>query len=316
MRRPFRGLILGALAIVLGAPLGIARAEPAGVIDPVGRVGTVIAAAGDIACNPGSPRYGDGQGSGLKCRQLATSNLLVSGRYDAVLALGDNQYPDGEYAHFMASYKQSWGRVKSITRPVPGNHDYHTPRASGYFRYFGAAAGNPAKGYYSFDLGDWHLIALNSNCSDVGGCKRGSAQVRWLRADLEAHASARCTLAYWHHPLFSSGVHGSNSTYTAFWNELYAAGADVVLVGHDHDYERFAPQTPTGAPDATRGIRQFVVGTGGSGLRRFKRIQANSQVRDNETFGILRLALRPAGYAWRFVPAVGSFTDSGTGGCH
>jgi hypothetical protein len=199
---------------------------------------------------------------------------------------------------------------------VPGNHDYHTARASGYFRYFGAAAGNPAKGYYSFDLGEWHLIALNSNCSDVGGCERGSAQVRWLRADLAAHASARCTLAYWHHPLFSSGVHGSNATYTAFWNELYAAGADVVLVGHDHDYERFAPQTPTGVLDTRRGIRQFVVGTGGRGLRRFKTIRSWSEVRDSTTFGVLRLALRPAGYAWRFVPAVGSFTDSGTGGCH
>ena len=178
-------------------------------------------------------------GTGSTCRQLATSNTLVRGHYASVLALGDTQYEDGAYEKFVASYDPSWGRVKSITKPAPGNHEYESPGATGYYRYFGRAAGDPRKGYYSFDVGRWHLIALNSNCSAVGGCGAGSPQEQWLRRDLAAHPAA-CTLAYWHHPRFSSGLHGSDSTYTAFWQALYDAGADVVLSGHDHDYERFA----------------------------------------------------------------------------
>ena len=161
----------------------------------------------------------------------------------------------------------------------------------------------------------WHLIALNSNCSEVGGCDAGSPQEEWLRDDLAAHPAA-CTLAYWHHPRFSSGSHGSDSTYTAFWQALYDAGADVVLSGHDHDYERFAAQTPSGDRDSRRGLRQFVVGSGGKGLRRFSTIRANSEARDATSLGVLELTLGAGAYAWRFRPAVGSFTDSGSTRCH
>jgi hypothetical protein len=232
-----------------------------------------------------------------------------------VLALGDLQYEDGSYRNFVDSYDPAWGRVKPITAPVPGNHEYMTSGAKGYYRYFGARAGDPAKGYYSFDLAGWHLIALNSNCSRVGGCGEGSAQEQWLRADLAA-SSATCTLAYWHHPRFSSGYHGSNSTYTPFWQALYEADADVVLVGHDHDYERFAPQTALGVLDRARGIREFVVGTGGKGLRAFSGVRANSEARDASSMGVLEVTLGRGSYAWRFRPAVGSFTDSGSANCH
>jgi acid phosphatase type 7 len=277
---------------------------------------TRIAAAGDVACDPEDGSFNDGRGEDLDCRQRATSDLLVGAGYKAVLAIGDLQYANGAFSKFEASYDPSWGRVKAITHPVPGNHEYLTAGAAGYYRYFGAAAGDPVKGYYSFDLGGWHLIALNSNCSAVGGCGAGSAQEQWLRADLAAHSSASCTLAYWHHPRFSSGEHGSSTRYQAFWQALYDANADVVLAGHDHNYERFAPQTPTGALDTTRGIRQFVSGSGGKSTRTFPTVRPNSEARDVSSLGILELTLGSSGYAWRFVPAVGSYTDSGTGSCH
>ena len=277
--------------------------------------GVRVAAAGDIACDPGSESFEDGGGSGLECRQLATSDLLVAGDYAAVLALGDLQYGDASSAGFAASYDRSWGRVRSITRPVPGNHDYDVDGAAGYFRYFGPAAGDPARGYYSYDLGGWHVVALNSNCSEVGGCNAGSPQERWLRADLAANP-APCTLAYWHHPRFSSGEHGSDSTYEDFWRVLYEARADVVLVAHDHDYERFAPQTANGALDHARGIREFVVGTGGSSVRTFPVVRPHTEVRDRTSLGILELTLGAGAYGWRFRPAVGSFTDAGSDRCH
>ena len=279
-------------------------------------VGTKIAAAGDIACDPASGSFNGGLGVGLECRQHATSNLLVDAGYEAVLALGDIQYETGAFSKFGPSYHPSWGRVKAITRPVPGNHEYRTSGAAGYYQYFGAAAGSPTKGYYSFDVGGWHLIALNSNCSAVGGCDAGSPQEQWLRADLAAHASASCTLAYWHHPRFSSGEYGSDSTYQDFWHALFEANADVVLVAHDHGYERFAPQTPRGVPDTVRGIRQFVSGSGGKGLHTFPAVRANSEARDVTSLGILELTLGADGYRWRFRPAVGSFEDAGTGSCH
>jgi acid phosphatase type 7 len=302
------------LAVTLSGGSGATIADGSGVgtildDDPSPR----IAAAGDIACDPGDANYHSGQGTGLFCRQRATSDLLVAGGYDAVLTLGDNQYEDGTLAKYNASYDPSWGRVKAITKPVPGNHEYQSGSPAGYFAYFGAAAGDPAKGWYSYDLGSWHVVALNSNCFAVA-CSAGSAQEHWLRADLAAHPTA-CTLAYWHHPRFSSGQHGSSTTYTAFWQALYDAGADLVLVGHDHDYERFAPQTPAGALDTARGLRQFVVGNGGKSLRAFGTIRPNSELRNSDTLGILELTLGPSGYAWRHVPAVGSFTDTGAADC-
>jgi 3',5'-cyclic AMP phosphodiesterase CpdA len=246
----------------------------------------------------------------------ATARLLAKLHPAVVLTLGDNQYENGTLAKFRRSYDPSWGKIKGRIRPAPGNHDYRAPGAAGYFAYFGARAGRRSRGYYSFNLGGWHLIALNSECTHVGGCGKGSRQERWLRADLAAHP-ARCTLAYWHKPRFSSGMHGNDATYTAFWRALYRAGAEVVLVGHDHDYERFALQTPQGRLDRARGIRQFVVGTGGKTHYGFRTIRANSQVRNSGTFGVLRLTLRTSGYDWRFVPEPGKrFTDTGHGTCH
>ena len=277
--------------------------------------GVRIAAAGDIACDPTSSSFEGGRGSGLDCRQRATSNLLVRGRYAAVLALGDLQYEQGALSAFRVSYERSWGRVKAVTRPAPGNHEYETAGAAGYYQYFGASAHAPDRGYYSFGLAGWHVVALNSNCSEVGGCDARSPEAGWLRADLAAHP-ARCTLAYWHHPRFSSGTHGSDATYDAIWRALAAAGADVVLVGHDHDYERFAPQDARGQLDAARGIREFVVGTGGRGLRPFASVQTNSRVRNASTLGVLELTLGASAYTWRFQPAVGSFADSGSARCH
>jgi acid phosphatase type 7 len=244
----------------------------------------------------------------------ATARLLD--RLPGTIAvLGDVAYPDGRPQDFRC-YDASWGKFKARTRPAVGNHEYLTPNASGYFDYFGAAAGDRTKGYYSYGLGRWHVAVINSNCSRVGGCQRGSAQERWLRADLAA-STARCTVAYWHHPLFSSGDHGAHTQMRFIWDALYDAGAELVLVGHDHMYERFAPQTSAGQADAARGIREFMVGTGGKNHTRIRRPQPNSEVRNDSTFGILQLTLRPTSYTWRFVPEAGkTFTDAGSGVCH
>lgn len=264
---------------------------------------SVLVGAGDIA-------------SCVSDGDEATASLLdaIGG---VVFTLGDNAYVAGTPIEFDACYDPSWGRHKSRTRPALGNHDYHTRGAFGYFDYFGDAAGDPSKGYYSYDLGPWHIIVLNSNCSKVGGCGPGSPQEQWLRADLAAHPST-CTLAYWHHPRFSSGHHGSEAAIEAFWQALYEHDADVVLAGHDHVYERFAPQKPNSEPDPVRGLRQFVVGTGGERHRKFEGPAiANSEVRNDNTFGVLKLTLYPASYGWQFIPVAGrNFTDSGTARCH
>ena len=277
----------------------------------------MIAAAGDIACDPTDVEFHGGEGRGMKCRQRATSDLLVGGAWDAVLLLGDNQYWGGALEAYNAVFHPTWGRLGSLLRPSAGNHEYQTAGAAGYYDYFGAAAGERGKGWYSFDVGDWHVVVLNSNCTVIpGGCGAGSPQVQWLAADLAAHPAA-CTLAYWHHPRFSSGAHGNDADYDAFWRTLYDAGVDVVLNGHDHDYERFAPQTPTGAADAAYGIRQLVVGTGGRETRPFATVRANSEVRDASTLGVLKMRLKSDGYDWEFLPIPGgTFTDSGSGTCH
>jgi hypothetical protein len=228
-----------------------------------------------------------------------------------VLTTGDNAYPVGAATDFLACYDPTWGRHLARTRPSPGNHEYYTDGAAPYFAYFGPNAGTPGRGYYSFDLGDWHVVALNSNIDFAAG----SAQDRWLRADLAASHS-RCTLAYWHHPLFSSGAHGNNPPLIDVWRILYAFGVDVVVNGHDHDYERFGRQTPGAVADPARGIRQFVVGTGGTPLRPFGAVRANSRVRDSATHGVLKLTLHAADYDWDFVPIKGqTFRDSGHGTC-
>jgi hypothetical protein len=233
-----------------------------------------------------------------------------------VAVLGDAVYERGTTQEFASCYAPSWGRFKARTRPAVGNHEYLTTGAAGYFAYFGAAAGRPGRGYYAYDLGSWRIFVLNSNCGAAHGCAPGGRQVRWLRAALRA-GRTRCALAYWHHPRFSSGPHGDSPAVAPFWSALYAAGADVVLAGHDHDYERFAPLTPSGRVDRRRGIRQFVVGTGGRSHYPFVRRAPGSQVRDARTFGVLRLTLRPAGYSWSFVPVAGrTFTDVGSARCH
>jgi hypothetical protein len=239
----------------------------------------------------------------------ATAKLLdnIPG---TVFTLGDNAYRYGTPADFKHCYAPTWGRHKSRTRPAPGNHDYNTAGAAGYFDYFGAAAGDRSMGYYSYDLGTWHLIALNSEIDQSAG----SAQEQWLRADLAAHPNF-CTLAYWHKPHFSSGDHGYNPDSQALWQALYEAGADVILNGHDHDYERFAPQNPNGQADP-QGIREFVVGTGGNSLEPLTKIQPNSEVRNDSTYGVLKLTLHATSYDWQFVPIAGqTFTDAGTADC-
>ena len=323
---------LAIYGIALPAPANAAIAPPSlnlsSVIQAAG-TDPVIAAAGDIACDPADSKFNGGLGVSNGCRQMATSNLLVGSGLSAVLALGDNQYYCGSYGAFTGSYDASWGRVKSITHPSVGNHEYLTnggsgastgcdatnTGAAGYYRYFGAAAGDPTKGYYSFDVGQWHLVALNTQCSSVGGCSATSPQGKWLAADLDAHLN-QCTLAYFHIPLFSSGGRAASNA-SGMWQVLYAHHADVILNGHDHIYERFAPQTPVGTVDAANGIREFIVGTGGANNTSLASIAANSEVRDSSTFGVLALTLHPGGYNWNFLPEAGkTFTDSGSGTCH
>ncbi|MEJ7892691.1 MAG: metallophosphoesterase [Solirubrobacteraceae bacterium] len=241
---------------------------------------------------------------------------------DAVLALGDVQYENATLAEFMGAYDPSWGRVKAITRPAVGNHEYQTPGASGYFDYFDGVgvqsgpAGDRSQGWYSFELDGWHVVVLNSNCTKVG-CTAGSPQETWLRADLAAHPT-QCTLAAFHHPRFSSDNRvGSTPAVEPLWNALYDAGAEVVLNGHAHTYERFAPQTPTGAADPQRGIREFIVGTGGYSLHGLATRLPNSEAFSASSLGVMKLSLLQSGYTWEFQPAAGgTFTDSGADVCH
>ncbi len=215
-------------------------------------------------------------------------------------------------------YDPTWGRHKGRTRPAAGNHEYATGNADGYFAYFGAAAGDQSRGYYSYDLGAWHIIVLNtSNHCRLILRDDGSAQVSWLRADLAAHPNV-CILAIWHDPLFSSGrVHGGSQNVQPFWDALYSSGADVVVNAHEHNYERFAPQTPTGALDQEYGIREFIAGTGGESQYRAGPFLPNSEVGDGNSFGVLKLTLHTASYDWEFIPdKYGDFRDSGSGNCH
>jgi hypothetical protein len=277
--------------------------------------GTVVVAVGDIACGAST--------AGKLCVDEETAALTAQSNPAAVLVLGDNQYENGSHSEYLTYYDQSWGAFKSITYPAVGNHEYHTPNASGYFDYFNGVgvatgrAGDRGKGYYSTNIGGWHVVMLNNNCNSVpGGCGAGSPQEQWLRADLAANPSA-CTLAAWHLPRFSSGYHGSNANSQALWKALYDFGADVVLVGHDHNYERFAPQTHQGQRDDAYGIREFVVGTGGEELRPKGTSAPNSEVYDNTSMGVLRLTLQADSYAWRFVSIPGhTQADSGSASCH
>ena len=299
IRRLFTFSVLAVLLGGLGVLAPLPETALAQTADPV------FVGAGDITNCSGT-------------RDESTAQLLdnIPG---TVFTLGDNAYPDGTLTEFNNCYGPTWGRHKNRTRPIPGNHDYHTAGAAGYYTYFGATASpldtnctSSCKGYYSYNLGAWHIIALNSEIDHTAG----SVQEQWLRADLAGNQSM-CTLAYWHKPRFSSGAnHGNNSTFQPFWQALYDYRADVVLNGHDHTYERFAPQSPTGQADPTRGIREFVVGTGGAGLYSFSTIQPNSEVRNNTTWGVLKLTLHATSYNWEFIPISGqTFTDAGSGNC-
>jgi acid phosphatase type 7 len=317
-------LLVAALVLSLQQHRPVAPAGPPGSVvasssaaPPSGRAGgLMVAAAGDITCQA-AVQARAARRSPASCQAKATSGLLIGRRLAGVLVLGDAVNSFGADREYRRAYGPTWGRVKAITHPGPGNHDYRgVGGAAAYFRYFGATAGPRSRGYYSFDLGAWHLIALNSNCGRVGGCQAGSRQERWLRADLARHPS-RCTLAYWHRPRFSSRRRGTDGWSAAFWRDLYRAGAELVLNGHDHDFERFAPLDPAGTPDPARGVREFVVGTGGKSHLPLTTVQVGSQVRNADTFGVLELTLRPGGYGWRFRPvAGGSFTDAGAAACH
>jgi hypothetical protein len=268
----------------------------------------VLVGAGDIASckNPEGAR--------------ATAKL-IEGIPGTVFAAGDLAYEKGSAAEFQNCYGPTWGEFKTRTRPTLGNHEYGEPAASGYFKYWGAQAGPAGKGYYSFDLGSWHIVALNTNCGakDLGGCGAGSPQEEWLRKDLAEHPES-CVLAYGHHALFSSGVFKSHAIHPELkelWRDLYAAHTALVVVGHEHSYERFAPQDPDGKADPINGIREIVVGTGGRNHDPLGFAIANSEVRNTDTYGVIKLTLTPGHYTWQFIPEEGkTFTDSGSGECH
>ncbi|MEO8273201.1 MAG: metallophosphoesterase [Chloroflexota bacterium] len=289
-------------AVPTAVPTSAPTAPP--TVAPTGALPNILVGAGDIASCSSS---GD----------EATANLIeaIGG---SIFTLGDNVYSNGTSQEFTDCYGPTWGRtsIKSRTRPTAGNHDYNTSGATGYYGYFGAAAGDPTKGYYAYDLGAWRVYVLNSNCGVIS-CAQGSAQEQWLRGDLVANARA-CVVAMWHHPRFSSGTaHGSSTTVQPLYQALYDNDAELVLTGHEHNYERFAPQTATGVLDNARGLVEFVVGTGGVGHYALGTPLANSLVRNGTTYGVLRLALSANAWTFSFLPVAGqTFTDSGAGTCH
>jgi len=313
------------IMIVLSALVVCAAASTVGLVASVPRAAAatdpVVAAAGDIACAPPGTR------TASKCHQAATADLLAGA--DAVLPIGDEQYNCGQLSAFNQVYDASWGQYKSISNPAVGDNEYagngcSTPGASGYFTYFGdrATPQQPGctascKGYYSYDVGAWHVVALNSECTEpgVGGCSASSPQVQWLKADLAAHPNT-CTLAYFHRPYFSDNG-GTVAKVKQLFTALYNGGADVLLVGHQHIYERFRPQSPSGAADSN-GVRQFIVGTGGrSQTTPAFPPPAGSEKQNSGTFGVLKLTLHPTSYDFQFVPEAGkTFTDTGTQACH
>ena len=274
---------------------------------PTAADAAILVGAGDIGeCGTGGP--------------AATAEEIqrVVDRYPdaAVFTAGDDAYPDGSTADFGECYDPWWGRFLNRTRPAAGNHEWHTPDAAGYLAYYGNRAGTTGGTWYAYDAGSWRVIVLDSDCDETGGCGPSSPQGRWLAAELAAHAAA-CTLAIWHHPRFSSGLHGNQEAAAPFFDALYVAGADVIVNGHDHHYERLAPQDPAGRPDPVRGIREFVAGTGGGHLYPTLFAGPTSEVRHSGSFGVLVLELGKGSYAWTFEAAGEStFTDSGTGVCH
>lgn len=300
LRRKVRAaaVIVTILGIVAATGAGSAAAEA-----PAGQPVTLIA-AGDVAICYGRPASES---------MAAKTAALIERIPGIVIVAGDLAYPDGSETDFTSCYHPTWGRFKARTLPVPGNHEYFSPGAAPYFAYWGSAAGQPGKGYYSVQVGSWRVIGLNSNIA----AEAGSEQQRWLREELKAHP-AHCTLAFWHHPLFSShSPGGNNPKMRDIFQALFEAGADVVINGHDHTYERFAPQTAHGSADPVRGIREFVVGTGGAFATEFGNPATNSEVRKTDVFGVLKLTLRADSYSWEFIPIEGqTFSEAGEGKCH
>ncbi len=306
------GFILGQRLAQRSVAIGetgasVAPSEPA----------TSPAAPAPTASGPSVRLIGAGDIADCGSNHDEQTAAIVAGLPGIVFTAGDNAYPTGSAADLRKCYGPSWGQFKDRTHPTIGNHDIRSDDGAPYFDYFGAAAGTPLDGWYSYEAGTWHVVVLNSNCLEGVDCGEGSRQLSWLRADLAAHPTA-CTLAIWHHPRFSSGAHGSEPAVDPFWSVLYDAGADVIVNGHDHDYERFAPQTPDGQLDPQRGIREFVVGTGGAERRMFRAPPvANSEVRDARSNGVIVLDLDPGGYRWQFLSTASrAFGDAGSGTCH
>ena len=318
-RRRLAGGVLSRVIVLLvvflaGRVLWVGGAAPAwpqtvGSTKPeIGEQVAVLVGAGDIAgCqNP--------QGA------LETAKLIekIPG---TVFALGDLAYDAVTLGQFQNCYGRSWGKFKARTRPALGNHEYRERSAAAYYQYWAGQAGPSGKGYYSYELGTWHVVVLNTNCeaAGLGGCASGSPQDTWLRQDLADHRGS-CIVAYGHHALFSSGIFRSHAVHPELkrlWEDLYAAHADLVLAGHEHSYERFAPQDPEGRADPQHGIREIVVGTGGRSHDPLGLAVANSEKQNYDTYGVLKLTLSPQSYTWEFVPEEGrTFRDSGTGVCH
>jgi acid phosphatase type 7 len=311
-RRVF-GLVLLTIGLLVSLPWGGAtpragqRSAEGGTVEPTGQVAVLVGAGDIVGCR-------DPQGA------LATARLIekIPG---TVFAVGDLVYDATTLSQFQKCYGAAWGRFKERTRPALGNHEYLEHSATPYFQYWGAQAGPAGKGYYSYELGAWHVVVLNTNClaPGLGGCGPGSPQETWLRQDLREHHDA-CILAYGHHALFSSGVfrwHAQHPELKPLWEDLYAAHADVILAGHEHSYERFAPQDPNGRADPKHGIREIVAGTGGRSHGLLGLALPNSEVQNVGTYGVLKLTLSAQGYAWEFIPEEGkTFHDSGVGVCH
>jgi hypothetical protein len=273
----------------------------------------MIVAAGDISCDSATPQ--------LPCKSKETSELIAGERILhpalVVLPLGDLQYESGTLAEFRKNYSTTWGRFNEISHPTTGNHEYETRGAAGYFDYFasvGVAVGARTEGWYSYTLGDWHFIALNSNCASIGGCNAGSAQYRWLQSDLLL-SRQKCTVAYMHHPFLSSGQNGSTPALLPLMRLLYENNVEIVLAGHDHSYERFNPVTPEQVADPVKGLRLFTVGTGGRDLYEFTRVLPNSATRYNGNFGVLRIVMKDGAYDWSFLNIAGIVGDTGSGVC-
>jgi hypothetical protein len=316
-------VVVAGLVAALGLSAGMAStsgfvAGTEGGDSPGTRVKATIAAAGDQACAPGTPK------DPTNCHHAETAELVERIDPDRVLGLGDHQYDSGAYEDFLASYDPTWGRFKSITRPTLGAHEFRTPGAEGYFTYFGELAGPGRRGYYAFDFRGWHFVALNSAAPDKTDgdsvcqpetCGPDSPQVKWLKRDLRDQKAA-CTIVYWHHPRYSDGIHNSSTAVQTLWNVAYRNGVELVLVGHDHDYQRFKPLDADGDVDGEDGIREFVVGTGGKNLKGFTSNDDRSAVRSRDSFGVLLLKLRADSYTWEFVPETADgFTDSGSDSC-